>query len=72
MSQKCTYISYTYTNPGFRLPSLKSAWDLVYPGKNRDVREILRNLIGCLEDWKVSKESSRKNKTRIDVLTCSV
>ena len=37
----------TYTNLGFCLPSLKSAWDLVYPGQNRDVREILRDLIGC-------------------------
>ena len=40
---------------GFRLPSWKSACDLVYPGQNRDVREILRNLIGCLEDWKLEK-----------------
>ena len=24
----------------FFLPSLRSAWDLVYPGQNRDVREI--------------------------------
>ena len=32
------------------LPSLKSAWDLVYLGQNCDVREILRNVIGCLED----------------------
>ena len=27
----------------------KSAWDLDFPGENRDVRGILRNLIGCLE-----------------------
>ena len=48
-----------YTNPGFRLPSLKSAWDLVHPGQNRDVKEILRNLISFLEDW----DFSRKIKT---------
>ena len=35
-----------YTNQRFCLPSLKSAWDQVYPLNNRDVREILRNLIG--------------------------
>ena len=40
---------------GFRLPSLKSAWNLVYPGQNGDVREILRNLIGFLENWKLEK-----------------
>ena len=34
-----------YNDPGFRLPSLKSVLD--HPGQNRDVREILRNLIGC-------------------------
>ena len=28
----------------FCLPSLKSAWELVYPGQNRGVREILRSL----------------------------
>ena len=44
-----------YTNPGFYLPSLKKVWDLVHPGKNRDVRKILRNLIGCLEDWELEK-----------------
>ena len=27
-----------YTNPGFRLSFLKSAWDLVYPGQSRDVK----------------------------------
>ena len=27
--------------------------DLVYPGKNYGVREILRNLIGCLEVWEL-------------------
>ena len=42
---------FQYSNPRFRLPSLKSAWDLVYPELNRDVREILTNLIGCLEDF---------------------
>ena len=31
---------------------LKSDWDLVYIEQNRDVREILRNLIGCLKDWR--------------------
>ena len=41
-----------HTNPGFCLPSLKSAWDLVYLGK-LNVREILGNLIGCLEDWEI-------------------
>ena len=44
-----------YTNPGFRLPSLKNGSDLVYPEQNRDVKEILKNLIGCLEDWKLEK-----------------
>ena len=44
-----------YTNPGFRLPSVKSAWDLVYSEQNRDVREISRNLIGCLEDCELEK-----------------
>ena len=46
-------------NPGFCLPSLKSAWDLVYPRQNikiLDVKEILRNLIGCLEDWETRKD----------------
>ena len=32
---------------------LKSDWDLVYIEQNRDVREILRNLIGCLKDWRI-------------------
>ena len=45
------------TNPRFCLPSLKSAWNLIYPGKNRDVREILVNLIGCLEDQELEKTS---------------
>ena len=35
--------------------SLKSAWDLVYPEQNPDVREILRNLIGCFEDWELEQ-----------------
>ena len=43
------------TDPGFRLPSLKSVWDLVYPVQNPDVKEILRNLIGCLGDWGLEK-----------------
>ena len=39
-------------------------WDLVYPGQNRDVREILRNLIGCLEDWNLENiDFSREIKT---------
>ena len=29
----------------------KGALDLVYHGQNRDVREILRNVIGSLDDW---------------------
>ena len=68
MSQKCTYISYTYTNPGFRLPSLKSAWDLVYPGQNCDVREILRNLIGCLENWESNNDYLRKSTPWIFII----
>ena len=31
---------YSIDQSGFFLPSLRSAWDLVYPGQNRDVREI--------------------------------
>ena len=58
-----------YTNPGFRLPSLKSAWDLVYPGQNHGVREILRNVIGCLKDLQLEKTdfSRGKSKPRIGV-----
>ena len=37
------------------LPSLKKAKYLVYPGKNRDVKETLRNPIGCLKDWELEK-----------------
>ena len=37
-----------YTNP---------SWDLVYPGQYCDVRKILRNLIGCLENWKLFTEN---------------
>ena len=52
------------TNPGFHLPSLRSAWDLVYLVQNRDFREILRNLIGRLEDWELENiDFSRKIKT---------
>ena len=29
--------------------------DLVYPGQNCDVREILRNLIGCLKKWELER-----------------
>ena len=37
---------------------------LVYPGQSRDVREILRHRIGCLEDWALEKTAiSRKIKT---------
>ena len=43
------------SSPGFSLPLLKSAWDLVYPRPNREVRDISRNLIGCLEDWELEK-----------------
>ena len=52
-------------NSGFCLSSLKSTWDLIYPEQNRDVREILRYLTGCLEDWKLEKtDFSRKIKTQ--------
>ena len=47
--------------------------DLVYPGQNRDVREILRNLIGCLEDWKLEKiDFSREIKSISFQLTLGV
>ena len=41
------------TNPGFHLPSLRSAWDLVYLVQNRDFREILRNFSRKIKttDW---------------------
>ena len=45
----------TNNTPNQRLPSLKIAWDLVYPGQNHEAREILRNLIGCSEDLKIEK-----------------
>ena len=38
-----------------------SACNLVYPGQNRDVREILRNLIGCLGEWKLEKTDFSRN-----------
>ena len=46
-----------YTKPGFYLFIIfkKNVWDLAYPGQNRDVIEILNNLIGCLEDWELEK-----------------
>ena len=44
------------------LPSLETNRDLVYPGRNRDVREILRNLIGCLEDWKLKDYQITENQ----------
>ena len=57
-------IQNTNNTPNQRLPSLKIAWDLVYPGQNNDFREILRNLIGGLEDWELDKtEKSREIKT---------
>ena len=36
----------------YNLEKAPGAWYLVYPGQNHNVREILRTLIGCLEDWK--------------------
>ena len=52
----------TYSNPEFCLPSLKIAWDLVYLDK---IKEILRNLIGCLEDWELGNTAkSRKIKCK--------
>ena len=39
---------------GYRLQSYNQALGgLVYLGQNRDVREILRNLIGRLKIWKL-------------------
>ena len=52
-----------YINLGFGLPYLKSAWDLVYLGQKREVREILRIRIDCLEDWELEKSDLRKIKT---------
>ena len=69
-NQKITYAKnqIIYTNPGFRLPSLKSTWNLVYPGENCDDRTILRNLIGCLENSELEKTVSHgKSKPRISV-----
>ena len=53
---------FQYTNLEIFLSSLKSAWDLIYPGQNRDVREILSNLIGLLEDWKLEKTATNYEK----------
>lgn len=39
-----------YTNPGFYLTSLNDACDLVYPGQNPDISEVLSNMIGYLGD----------------------
>ena len=60
---------FQYTKLEIFLSSLKSAWDLIYPGQNRDVREILSNLIGLLEDWKLEKTATNyeKSKPRIGV-----
>ena len=45
----------------FRWISGNITWDLVYPGQNHDASEILRNVIGCLEDWELEKtDFSRK------------
>ena len=41
--------------------------DIVYSGKNCDVREILRYLIGCLEDNELEK-TDLSWKPQIDVL----
>ena len=55
---------------GFCLPSLKSSLDLDNSGQNRDVREILRNLIGCLKDWgQIKTDNHGKSKPRIGVLS---
>ena len=41
---------------------------LVYPGQSRDVREILRHPIGCLEDWALERLLFHgKSKPRIGV-----
>ena len=49
------YILILYIKSGFCLPSLNSAWDLAYSGRNCDLRETLRNLIDCWEDWELEK-----------------
>ena len=57
------------SNRNTPIQGLKSTWDLVYPGQNCDVREILRNLIGCWEDWELEKtDFSWEIKPRIGVL----
>ena len=59
-------VSILYTNTGFCLPS-------VYPGENRNVREILSNLIGYLGDWKLEKTAkSRKIGFEYRVLIITV
>ena len=55
------FISFSTVYTNFRLPFLKSAWNLGYPGENHDVREMLRNLIGCLEDWELEKTVFTEN-----------
>ena len=58
---------------GFRLPSLKGAWNLVYSDPNLDVLRILRNLIGCSGDWELKKtDKSRKNQNPVLVYYYSV
>ena len=43
---------------------LKSPWDLFYSEQNCDVREVFRNLIGCLEGWELENtDKSRIIKT---------
>ena len=61
------FIKVQYTNLGFGLLSLKSAWDLVFLGKNCDIREILRNLIGCLKDWELDWRIEGKSKPWISI-----
>ena len=67
---KFDMLNITPRNLRFCLPSLKSAWDLVYTGPNHDVREISRNLIGCLEYRELDKTDKNQWKSRlwIDVL----
>ena len=40
----------------------KSAWDSIYLEQNLDVRENLRNLIGCLENWELEKVDFTENQ----------
>ena len=47
----------TYTNPGFRLPSLKSPLDLVYPGQNRENQRNLKE-----SDWLLKRLETKKER----------